>query len=441
MLSSAQRIAKSTIFRNALSLYGVQVCRKLIPLVSLPYLGRVLGPGGWGSVALAQSVGEFIVMVIEFGFNLSATREIARHRDAPERCAGVVSGVLGAQAILSVLALLGGLAAMSFVPSLQSQPRLLGAGLVYGLAQGLMPLWFFQGLEKMSLAATLEVSGKLLGLVGLFIFVRQPGDEWKVLGLQALAPALSTIVGLWLVHRVIPFRRPDFAVTREALRTGWSMFLMRSGLSLYSVGNVFVLGLFASDVLVGYFAAAEKLTKAVSGLLLPIREAIYPRLSHLALHDPSKSAPLARLGAIAMGIGGLGLGLCLFFSADFVLPRLMGAQFAPAAPVLRILAILPMVIALTDSVGLQWLLPFGRENAVNKAILGGGLLNLVLAMIFAPRFQHIGMAWCVVTAETVVCLWLAAIVMRSTNFLRKPMTVLGSPVDSPVADLAGASKG
>src|SRR5438067_13040190 len=102
--------------RNALALYGVQFCRKLVPLMSVPYLARILGPAGWGRVAFALAFGELLVMVIEFGFNLSATREVARHRGRARSCREIAAGVLGAQAVLSTAAIAVALALMPLIP-------------------------------------------------------------------------------------------------------------------------------------------------------------------------------------------------------------------------------------------------------------------------------------------------------------------------------------
>src|SRR5271169_2073299 len=68
------QLIRNDLVHNTAALYGVQLCRKAIPLLTMPYLARVLGPAGWGSVAFVSSLGEFIVLIIEFGFNLSATR-------------------------------------------------------------------------------------------------------------------------------------------------------------------------------------------------------------------------------------------------------------------------------------------------------------------------------------------------------------------------------
>jgi PST family polysaccharide transporter len=193
------------------------------------------------------------------------------------------------------------------------------------------------------------------------------------------------------------------------------MFVFRSGESLYGVGNVFVLGLFAPPVVVGYFASAEKISKAIFGLLNPIREALYPRLSSLARHGSEAAMGLARIGVVVMVSGGLALGAGVFVFAPLLVRILMGPGFAPAVTVLRILAALPPILSVTYSVGLQWLLPLGRDGEVNRIILTAGALNLALAVLLAPRFAHLGMAAAVVTAEAFVCFSMLRVVIRSTS--------------------------
>lgn len=431
MKKKLQRAYSSVLFRNAASLYGVQACRKLIPLITIPYLARVLGPEGWGTVAFVQALGEFIVMIVEFGFNLSSTREIAQKRGSRNACGEIVAGTFGAQAGLSLLAVSCALLAATQIPLLRNHPKLLAAGLFYGVLQGVAPLWFFQGLERMALAAGLEISSKIAALAGILLFVRHTSDEWLVLALQGLAPAVSTVAGIWLAYRMVPLRLPSLSQIRRSLELGWPMFLIRSSASLYGVANVFVLGLFAPAAVVGYYASAEKIVKAGCGLLLPIRESLYPRLSQLAIHSPEENRRLTKLGAVLMGGGGLLLGICAFAGAPWITRILLGRGFDPVIPVLRILALLPVIIALTDSVGMQYLLPRGRENIVNRVVLGGGVVCLLLAFLFASRYRQIGMAWAVVIAEASVCSALAYVVYRLAS---RPEPELVPVEEGPIAD-------
>jgi len=397
-----RRIAASLLLQNVAALFGVQIGRKLIPLVTIPYLARVLGIAGWGKIAFVTAVAEFVVIAIEFGFNLSATREIARHRNSPVKCGEVMSGVLGAQALLALVGVSLALLASRWIPLLRDNPALLMGGLVYGVSQGFAPLWFFQGLERLRLSSALEIGGKLTTLCGMFIFIHSPADTWKWMVLVSIAPTISTIVALSLAYQTIPLRRPTFRLVSTALRMGWPMFVFRSAESLYGVGNALLLGLFATPEIVGYFAAAEKISKAAYGLLTPIRDSLFPRISHLAKSGGMGAAALAKQGAAVMIGGGLLLGTGIFAAAPMLIRLVLGGEYAPAVSALRILACLPVLLAITNSAGMQWLLPFGKDAVINRIIILAGLLNLALSLFLAPRFAHLGMAWAVVCSEAFV---------------------------------------
>lgn len=414
------RYLKHDLVQNALALYGVQACRKLFPLISIPYLARILQPVGWGRYALMGALGDVLVLVIEFGFNLSATREIARHRDSRETCGSIMSSVFGVQLGLSVIGVTGALAAAYMLPGFHDDRRMLAAALFYGVAQGLNPLWFFQGLERIRLASTLEITGKALSLLSIFVFVHYSSDGWKVLLIQAAAPVLSTVAGLFLAWRSFPLRLPSRRRMVEAFRGGWNLFLFRSGESLYGAGNALILGLFAPASSVGYFAAAERLSRASFGLMNPIRDTLYPRLSNLAKHSADKAASLAKVGAYLMIGGGVILAVLIWICAPLMVRLLMGPGFDQAIGTLRILALLPPLLSVTYSMGLQWLIPAGRDREVNRIILSAGFLNIILAVLLAPRFAHVGMAWSVVAAETWVAVCMFYTVWKSTAFGSSP---------------------
>jgi polysaccharide transporter, PST family len=415
LLRRAAKLRRDPVAHNSVALYGVQCCRKLFPLFTVPYLTRVLKPGGWGTVAFVLSMAEILTLIIEFGFNLSATREISRQRHHSENCREVMGGVLGAQALLCVFAI--GLAAIvaPHIPLLRNQPKMVAAGLIFAVAQGCTPLWFFQGLERLRLSASLEIGAKFAALCGVFLFVRSPQDGWKVVVLQAMAAGVSTTAGIALAIRSFGFRFPDYTAVRDGLRRGWPMFVFRSAESLYGVGNTFLLGLFAPAAIVGYFATAEKITKAMFGLLNPIRDSLYPRLSYLAASSEQAAAKLARPAIAVMVSGGFFLTTALFVMAPWLIGLLAGPNFAPAIAVLRLYSILPLLLAITYSFGLDWLIPLGRDQAVNRIIIGGGCLNLVLSCVFAPRFGAMGMATSVLLSEVYVCANMVWVVWRSTN--------------------------
>jgi len=183
---------------------------------------------------------------------------------------------------------------------------------------------------------------------------------------------------------------------------GWSMFLFRGSVSLYTSGNAFILGLFVSPQLVGYYAGAERISGAFVRLLGPVTQTLYPRLSHLVWHARSRAARLARIGVLIMGGGGVALGVFVFAVAPQLVRIILGPNFGPAVPVLRVLSLLIPLVGVNYALGMQWMLPLGLDRAFNTITVLAGLINISLATALATSYKDLGMAWAVVAAEVFV---------------------------------------
>lgn len=397
------QIFNSELVRNIVALYGLQFANYLLPMITIPYLARVLGPTAWGIVAVAQSFGGYIVLLVEYGFNLSATREVARTKDDRVRLAELVGGVMGAKVLLAVASLAGAIAVRRFVPALMGEPKVFWAAVVWAIGQALNMAWYFQGREKMRQMAALDIVAKAASTAGLFFLVRSPVDAWVALLLQAAASLLSTGVAIVMTHQDVPLRLPVWCQVRDALKMGWTMFLFRNSVSLYTTGNALLLGVFASPEMVGYYVGAEKLIKVTVGLIGPMTQALYPRLSYLVRNARDEAAKLARTGGVIICGWGVLSGAALWLLAPWLVRLLLGHRFTEAVPVLRILVFILPCNAVSNTLGIQWMLPHGMDRQFNTVILGAGVLNIIFAALLGPRFGHMGMASAVVLAE----LWVA----------------------------------
>ncbi len=196
------------IARNAAVLYLQQAASYILPIVTIPYLARVLGPHAWGVVVFAQGFSAWLSRLLEYGFNLSATRDVAGHRSDTERVAGIVSGVLGAQVLLAIAAGLAALIAGLTVPSFQGRTLYLVLAWLAAVTQGANPLWFYQGFEDMRLPALLSVTARLIATAGIFFLVNSPGDGWIVLALQVAGGFASSGIAIGSMYRRVPARMP-----------------------------------------------------------------------------------------------------------------------------------------------------------------------------------------------------------------------------------------
>jgi PST family polysaccharide transporter len=406
------KILKSRIVQNVLALFSTQVAAYAFPLVTVPYLARVLGPYQWGMVALAQALGLYLSMVVDFGFQLSATRRVARVRHDDDQVAYIMSGVLGAKLILAGVCIAAIYLAQIFVPAFQQQGAILWAGAVSGVGQGFSMLWYYQGLENMRVAAAAEVSGKAIACLGIFLFVHRPGDAWIVLALQCLCYTGVALFQWATAHRQVRFLRPSREATWQAMRDSAAMFLFRSSVSLYTTANALILGAICTPLAVGFYSGAERLTRAALSLLTPVSQSLYPRISRLVITDARKALRLTRISLGVMTLGGSVMAIGVAIAAPLIIRLLLGAGYEQAVPVLRVLALLIPATAASTVLGIQWMLPLGMEGAYNVIVISAGLVNLALSLCWASRWQQVGMAWAVVATEYLVTAAICAMLAR-----------------------------
>ncbi|MCL6444675.1 MAG: flippase [Alicyclobacillus sp.] len=406
------RILRHPVFQNVVALYGVNLGNYVFPLITTPYLARVLGPEEWGVIAFTQAFAQYINLIVEYGFDLSGTREVARTRGLTQQHGDLNAGVLGAKVVLTFLVVALVLVGFPWIPLFLGHVVEGWAGVFLGIAMSFMPRWYFQGTENMRWSALLDVGARIMALIGILVFVHHPSDGWKVLGVQGVGALVSTMAAFALLYREVPFRWPKWASVSETLRLGWTMFLFRSSVGLYTTGNALILGFFAPPQAVAYYAGAEKISKAFLGLLGPISQALYPRLSYLAHSSQAAAKKLLRLSFIVMGLGGAVMGLMVYVSAPVLVRVLLGDGYEPAVVVLRLLALLPPLIALSNVLGIQWMVPLGLDSTFNAIILVAGFLNVCIAIVAAPHFAHIGMALSVVVSEAFVTMEMYLVLRR-----------------------------
>jgi len=417
------RLLRNGVVRNALGLYVLQIGSYLLPIATIVFLARLLGPRDWGSLAFMQAFAGYVMLVVTYGFNYSATREVARHRNDADKLADLLAGVLGAKVALTILSIAVVMPLSELVAPIHRNQNLLWPAMLWALSLSYSLNWFFQGLERMAFVARWETGARVLSLAGIVIFVRSPADTWKVLAIQGAMMTGAVVVELAVTYREVRFRLPSAGLVMRTLGLGWSTFIYQGAISFYTVGNGFILGLFGSPAAVGYYVGAEKISKAFATMLFPITQAVYPRISHLASHARGDAARLARTSLFLVGAAGCVMGLGVFLGAPILVRVVLGPGFDSAVVVLRILALLPPLIAISNVLGIQWMLALGLDRLVNTIVISACVLNVGLALILVPRYQQVGMAVAVVASEALVAFGLYA-VLRIRNL--DPLVIAGS---------------
>ncbi len=396
----SQNLHRRGFIHNVIALYGVQACTYALPLLTFPYLAHVLGPSGWGVVVFAQAIGDVIACVVEYGFDISGSRETSRQRDDPQRLSALISGVLGAKSLLAIVCIAGALFSRRFTHHIAPSLALFWASTIWGVCQGINMLWFFQGLERMRLASALEIGGKVIATLSIFVLVHKPEDGWKVMAAQCVGCVVAHGVTVVLAYREVGFRWPTPLSVWDALRLGGSMFLFRAVQGLSGSVNRLVLGSVAPVAVLGEYAGAEKITRVFQQGMWPVNQALYPKLTQQAQNNPQGALRTVRLSLLFLGGLGAFFGLAIFFGAPLLVHLVLGPAFQEAVPVLRVFSLWIPLIALTTVIIFQLLLPNHLDNQFNFVNVTAGLLGIGASLLLAPRFGAIGIAWAAVGAQT-----------------------------------------
>jgi len=232
------------------------------------------------------------------------------------------------------------------------------------------------------------------------VLVRDAGDGWMVLALWAAGGVVVTGVSTGLLLRELPWVRPSRRTVTAALRESWRLFISSAAVTLYTSANAFLLGLLSSTAQTAYFSAGEKLVRAAPRVIAPITTAVYPRVGHLVAHgEEARAARLTRVTVLVTAALSGAVALILVVLAEPIIQLLYGEAFGPSVEILRLLAVLLPVIAISGGLGNLILLTHHRDREIVAIVVTAGLVNIVLAVLIAPRHGAVGMAWVLLVVE------------------------------------------
>lgn len=376
-------ILQSRLLQNIGALTFLQAANYLAPLITIPYLTRVLGAEAFGLAAFVQVLMAWLVIVVNYGFPWSATRDIAANREDHYYVSRVFSANWTVQWVLTALTGVVLAIAVLSVPQLRQDAAVYFAGFSFVLSTVLFPVWLMQGLERLRAVAAIQICGRLALLALVFVLVRGPED----VALAVFAQGAGGIVAggiclVWLRRQAtVRFVLPTAAEIWHAARNGGRIFVSQIAISFYTTFVPTALGVASGVTMVGQYMVADRARGAAQSMLIPISQALFPRMSFLfGKNDLDGARRLVRYSLMATLIISGSASLAIFVLADWIVLFLGGPEFTAAVPVLRWLAAVPLCVGLSNLFGVQIMLPRGKVAAFNTILISAAVLGV--AMIF-----------------------------------------------------------
>ncbi|MBK5074425.1 flippase [Budviciaceae bacterium CWB-B4] len=394
----------SGLNKNILYLALVQGSGYILPLLTFPYLVRILGPELFGVLGFCQASIQYLVLITDYGFNLSATQQVAKFKNDKIELARIFWSVIWSKLFLSIIAFFILFIVCFFVEKYNAYWFVLIAFTPLIFGNIIYPIWLFQGMEKMKWISICSILSRFLLIPFTFIFVQSPGDIWLAALIQG---SVNLIAGLLSVYLIIKYNWIEgfffeIQYIKKCLFDGWHVFISTSAISLYTISTVVILGFISNPASVGYFNAANTIRNAVQSVITPINQAIYPRINALYSNDYDNVLSLIRKTLLIVGSVSLFFSIILFVFTDLIVVYGLGEQYKNSISVLRWMSFLPFIVGLSSVFGVQILLTHGYKKQFSAILLISGAINVIIIFPLSMVYSADGAAISILITELFV---------------------------------------
>lgn len=403
-----------TLVENFASLSFLQIANYVFPIITFPYLVRILGVERFGLLSFAQAFIAYFTLITNYGFYLTGIQQVSVKRDDKVEAGRVFSQIMGAKVFLMAQCFVILTILVYFVPRFRSQWLLYY--IVFGsvVVEAFTPYWFFRGIEKMKFITILTLISKILYTVSIFVFVKSASDFLKVPLLSVISTLLVAVFGVWLIYKNLGYKfvLPGFKEIFFQLKDGLSIFLSQVAINLYTTSNTVILGFLTSDLYVGYYTAGQKLVMIVLGFIGLVQQTVYPYANRLVAQSRENAMRFFRKLTVGMFVVGLSLSLFLLISAPVLVRVILGDKYIASISVVRILSFFPLIVGLSTVFGILIMLPYGYKKEFMTILWSASVINIVLAFILVPFLKHRGTALSALITEIYVTLAMSLFLQR-----------------------------
>lgn len=307
------------------------------------------------------------------------------------------------------------------VPKLQPITATVAVYLPVLIGTFLSPEWLFLGLERMRAFAVTNVISSAVCIAPIFLFVHSPDDVKIATFITASNTTMAGTICCLLIAKwklVGRFIRPTRSDITEVCKDAWPLFVTQIAVTMYSASNTVMLGLVRTSYQVGIFSAAEKIKTNACAPINPFVTVAFPKISRLLERDRAKAVNIVgKLLIVLCAVMGA-VSLTIFVAAPVIVRLIMGNDFDDAIPVLRILAIMPLAVAITSVFGPVCMINLGLKKELSRIVVMCGIVNIALLLTLGTLYGAVGAAVSITVTETLVATCYGFMLARQ-GFLRE----------------------
>lgn len=375
------------------------------PLILIPYLMKTIGSELYGVYIFSWTFIYYFIFIVNYGFDLSSTREIAVNRKNIDKISDIYSTTFYSRLLLLFLSFIILTFCLLFVNKLNENAKLilLGIGVIVG--QAFFPTWLFQGMEEMKFITLVNSIMRILPIGLVFLFVKSAKDTNLVIFFQSIGFFIGGVFShLFALKRFnLKLRKPSLNHIKANLTSSWSLFLSTVGVSLYRETNTVILGFITNNFeLVGFYALADKFIRIIQLIANSVSQALFPYFGHNLTENRIETIHRFKKISIYYAVFLIICAIGLYVTIPYILKIYLGKSYPEIIRDVRIMTPVIFVGGLNYYFGVVGLINFNHKNAFTTFVLIAGGINVSICLILSKIYNDAGAAFSLTIAEIVL---------------------------------------
>ena len=395
---------QKNIFYNVL----LAVSQVLFPLLTFPYLARVLGPENIGLYNFSESYARYFALVAALGISVYGVREIAKKQEQPKALSNTFVELFLINFIATCILSIVYIFTIVYTTKLSSNASLFYWSFLFFFFQVFVLEWFFTGINQFKYIAIRFFFIRLVFIAAIFIFIKEANDYVKYMQLQVELTFFLGIINFVYLFKFIDLKniRLNELNLLKHLKPLLLLFLTIFSISVYLHFDTVLLGILADNESVGYYSAPLKLVKIIIAVLAAITAAMFPKMVQFFEQGEMVEFEkmLSQSFELVVSIG-IPTTILVYILAPEIIYILFGSSFEHAIIPLQITAPLILIVSLSTIFGFQILSVHSKDSAILKSAVAGMLFSLVASFLFIPKFKQVGAAYIILFTEILVLLF------------------------------------
>lgn len=392
-------LKKSKLLKNGMWLFVLQVFNTIVPMVTLPFITRILGSSGYGDFSIALNWVLYFQVIVEYGFAFWGSRKVAVNgKDGLQE---TFSKIITSRLVLMVFSY--ALLVCIFFASRRPLSHLISMSILFLMVLGVafQMTWLFQGMQNMKYITLINAAARTISVLLVFVLIKKPTDVYLYCLLYSITYILAGAVGLVMAYKLYGLRVKLCGVKEViiSLKEAWPLFISQAMSKVLSGFGITVLGMFATNSIVGIYSAVYKIPYAMTLFFAPLSQAIYPDVS--VRFGESREKGIARVKKLASILIPLFASACVIIIVfnHPIIHIIFGEEYSPYSGVVVPLCLWFVFSVVNNFLGIQILVASGHQKEYSNAFLISALISIALNLVLGKIVGLYGIAYATLLAE------------------------------------------